>query len=252
MKRLLAIITLISMTFFALTCYAAEGDFYCTYTAKSENGSLFYIDVYCEREISAAVFELGFDGGIAEYREVSSASSDDVVRGNPEADKVIIAFTNSEARTGKLCRVTFKALRAGVCSFDLHMRQACDGDLNYINDLSDHSLSVTLGKDGTAGGASSGSSDKSGASSSDDKSAKSKITKNTADDDDGVSTEIGGLFDVRGNNSLKYALMGAGAAVLAAVLIFGGYMHGKKALIKKEDPQSKTSDDNDQPTDKTE
>ena len=248
MKRFFAMITLICIPLFSFGCYAAEGDLYCSYEAKTENGTLFYIDVYCKREVAAAVFELGFDSKAAEYREVTAAESADNVRAKLNGDSVTVAFASGTSRSGKLCRFTFNGLRSGDCRFSLHMKQACDGGLNYISGLTDHSLSVRLGKDGAALGSSSSSSydktdptEKSSSKSSGDKSVKGDRSEISSADDD-PSNETGGLYDLRKNEPLKYILLGAGSVILICLLIIFGYLIGRKKRAKANTAGDKSPD----------
>lgn len=262
MKRLLLLITLICIPFFSFGCLAAEGDFYCSYAAKTENGTLFYIDVFCDHKVAAAVFELGFDGSTAEYREVSAADPADTVRANFTGDIVTVAFASGNAKSGKLCRFTFNGLRAGDCLFSLHMRQACDDDLNYIKGLPDQSLTVSLGKDGRASGSSSSLSSSSASSGSnasaktESKSSNSKSVKgdkseiSTADSDDSGSKS--GLYDMRKNDPLRYILLGAGGVVLIGALVFAGYLIGRKKRAEAEPREDSASAGADAPEEKNE
>lgn len=250
LKRILALIALLCIPFFSFGCFAAEGDLYCSYEAKTENGTLFYIDVYCKRDVAAAVFELGFDSGTAEYREASAADSAGNVRANLNGDTVTVAFASGTAKSGKLCRLTFNGLRSGDCRFSLHMKQACDGDLKYISGLPDQSLTVKLGKDGKVTGSSSSSSaskadptDKSGSKSSGNKSSKSDKSEISSADDDS-SKEKGVLYDLRKNEPLRYILLGAGGVVLIGLLVFSGYLIGRKKSLKADTAKDKTPDDN--------
>jgi hypothetical protein len=254
MKMLSAISILICLAFFTFGCFAAEADFYCAYVAKTENGTLFYIDVFCNNKVAAAVFELGFDSGLAEYREISSTDSDGHVSVNLKEDKVIIAFASSSAKNGKLCRVTFNGKGSGDCLFSLHMNQACDGDYNYINGLADQSLSVRLGKDGRVSGSSSSSassgselSDRSGSSGS--KSTKGKKSEISSDDNADDSKSKGGLYDMRKNDPLKYVLLGAGGVVFVGALVFSGYYLGRKKRLKANVAKDNVSVGDDTPAD---
>ena len=251
MKRFLLSVGLIAAMFFNISVYAAHSDLYCTYTPKSDKSSLFFIDVYCEREVCAALFELEFDGKIAEYRSVEAGSSDIEASGNQSGDRVVIACTDNCSNCDKLCTVSFKALRAGDCGFRLHMNQAVDDSLDYINDFSDHSLTVTIGKDDVVEddpSKSSKSSDKTDNSSkTSNKTVKSGISS-VSDDDTDKSTELGGLFNVSGNAPGRYILIGAGSLALVAAIAVVGYLLGKKVLIKKrsdEAPVDAPPEDND-------
>lgn len=254
MKRLSALMILICLALFSFSCFAAEEDLYCTYVAKTESGTLFYIDVFCNHKVAAAVFELGFDSGLAEYREVSAADSDGHVSADIKAGKVIVAFASGTAKSGRLCRITFNGMSSGDCLFRLHMNQACDSEYNYINGLSDQSLSVRLGKDGKVTGASSssassGSDSSVGSESTGGKSSKGKKSEISSVDNDDASKSRGGLYDMRKNDPLKYVLLGAGGVVLVGVLIFTGYYLGKKRRLKAKTAEGSVTVGADTPTD---
>ena len=120
------------------TCHAAQ-DCSIEYTPRSERSAVFYIDVYSAREVTAAVFELRF----AVVADDSAAT----VRDHSEKGKVTFAYASEKPVSGKLCRVSFKALKEGSTDFTLHMSQAADADKKLLSDWSDHSLTVKLGKD---------------------------------------------------------------------------------------------------------
>ena len=127
------------------TCCAAD----CSieYTPRSERSAVFYIDVYSAREVTAAVFELRFADDMVGYYSVVADDSAATVRDHSEKGKVAFAFASEKPVSGKLCRVSFKALKEGSTDFTLHMAQAADADKKLLSDWSDHSLTVKLGKD---------------------------------------------------------------------------------------------------------
>lgn len=261
MKRLVILVILLSIPFSVLCVNAAECDFYCTYTPKTEKSSVFFIDVFCDRGASAALIELGYDREMAEYRSVEAASSDAEVSCNPKDDRLLIACAGRASDDGRLCRVTFVALDTGDCVFELHMKQAVDENLDYINSLADHRLKVTFGEDdivetaavsapsssvssiGSTGGASSSktasktsTSSKSEKSSAEKVEASEKSGESTARDADMTADAVKDselLYNVSDTDPTRYIMLGAGAVALAVAVAAVGYMLGKKTLIKK-------------------
>ena len=215
---------------------SAAGTFYCEYVPKTETGSLFYVDVYCERAVTSAVIELSYDQSAVEYRSVSS----DAESSSRDANgKVSIALANRSAFSGKLCRVGFMALSAGETGFELHMAQACDGNLDYITGLADYSLKIKLGKDDVAASPSA-SSKTDGTEKSSSKSSSKKTEEaggrsyiGSVEDTNDDPAPSGGVFDLRRNDSWSYILLGAGAVILLAAAAFAGFYIGRKIAKKK-------------------
>ena len=219
------------MLFIGIPC-SAESGFYCEYVPKSENSTVFYIDVYSTVDVSAAVIELSFDESFVEYRETSAAQKSTTVRSEKENGLVKIALADSGAIKGKLCRVAFKAIQAGTCTFGLHINQAVDGDPKMLGGFSDSSIEVKLGKDDVVSSSASKASSKgsSNASSKADKNGSSSRSylKNGSDSDEYIDPETGEVIDLRKNHALKYILIGAGIVILIAGLVFTGIMIGRK------------------------
>lgn len=216
---------------------SAAETFYCEYVPKTETGSLFYVDVYCERAVTSAVIELSFDESAVEYRSVTSDAESSSRAAN---GKVSIALANKSAFSGKLCRVGFVALRACETSFGLHMAQACDGNMKLISGLSDHSIKIKLGKDDVAASSSASSkttagTEKSGGKASSEKtegSSKSSIITDS-DEINGSAAASPGVFDLRRSDPWNYILLGAGAVILLAAASFAGFYIGRKIAKKK-------------------
>ena len=234
MKRFFTLLTILSVLLFDIGTYAADV-FYCEYVPKTESGSVFYIDICCRRELSAAVMELGYDSGAVEYR---SATSDHEVSARAADGRVYVAVAGNPAFSGTLCRLAFKALRTGPCSFELRMKQACDGDLSYVTDLPDYTLSVSFAeKDVVSAGGSdkrSASTEKSGGRSRSSKSGDSSYISTS--DEEGGKAPSGGVFDMRRDNAWTYILIGAGSALLVALLIVLGIVIGRRLPSKKQKP----------------
>ena len=218
------------------------------YVPRTERGTLFYLDVYSDPAISAAVFELCFDSSAVEYRDVDCEDENGCAMGNPDGDTVKIAYSHPSGKSGKLCRLSFKALRAGTVSFSLYPTQAVDGELDYLKDLSDASLEVKLGKDDVIlfdDAASKSEKNALKKSSAKSKSPtekpgkksyggeKSEITEYTAGSEATEATE-GAPLDFTGGNNRTWFMLG-GAVVLSAVLLVGaGYFIGKKRMGRPE------------------
>ena len=232
MKRIAALTIILLLIFFGIPC-AADSGFYCEYSPKTEKSTVFYIDVYSTVEVSAAVMEMNFDESFAEFREVSAVEKPTSVRSAKENGAVKIALADSGAIKGKLCRVAFKALQAGTCTFDLHISQAADSEPKLMGAISDSSIEVKLGKDDIVAEASSKAS--SVASSKPDKNGSSSRSylKEGSESDVYVDPVTGEVIDLRKNHAVKYILIGAGIVVLFAALIYAGVLIGRKTAEKK-------------------
>ena len=221
------------MLFVGVPCSAA-GSFYCEYTPKSEKSALFYIDLYSSDEVSAAIMELSFDEKFAEYREVSAVEKTSTVRAACDNACVKIAFADSAAVKGKLCRVAFKALQAGTCSFTLHISQAADSAPNLMTDLADSTIEVKLGKDDVVTSASSKSTKTSSNSSGKSNTSSRSTISGVSDDDAGNSNvPIGGVYDLRKLQVWPYIVVGVLSTLLVVGLVLLGVMLGRRSMAKK-------------------
>lgn len=226
------------------TCAAAE-DLYAEYTPKSANSSVFYVDVFSKREVTAAVWEISFPESMVSYYSVAAADSSASVRDNAQNGKVTFAFADDSAVSGKLCRVSFKALQAGPVNFVLHMIQAAGSDKKRLSSWSDYALSIKLGKDDVVSSDSVKRSGASSASSSSSKRGGGKSTLETGEDDD---SSIPDIFDLRnGNPTLKWILLGAGIPLLIGALILIGILIGRKSKDKKEKAEEKPGEERPEP-----
>ena len=241
MKRAAAWMIALLMVFIGIPC-AAESGFYCEYVPKSEKSTVFYIDVYSTVDIGAAVLELSFDENFVEYRETSAAQKSSTVRSVKENGLVKIALADSGAINGKLCRVAFKAIKTGTCTFDLHISQAADAEPKLLSGFSDASIEVKLGKDDVVSDAASKASSKasSGVSSKADKNGSSSRSylKEGEEPDEYIDPVTGEVIDLRKNYALKYILMGAGIVILIAGLVFAGIIIGRKTAKAGKEPAS--------------
>ena len=246
LTSLLAVVLMIS---FCLVTSAQQQKISMQYVPRTERGTLFYLDIYSDPAISAAVFELRFDSAAVEYRDVDCEDENGCAMGNADGDIVKIAYSHPSCKSGKLCRLSFKALRAGTVSFSLHPTQAVDGELDYLKDLSDASLEVKLGKDDVILSDDAASrSEKYAAKKSSAKSKsptekpgkksyggeRSGITEYTAAGSEATEATEGAPLDFTGGNNRTWFMLG-GAVVLSAVLLVGaGYFIGKKRMGRPE------------------
>lgn len=226
-------------------CSAAE-DCSIEYTPRSEKSAVFYIDVYSYRDVTAAVFELTFADDMAGYYSV--AADDSVtVRDHPEKGKVTLACASSTAVSGKLCRVSFKALKAGSVDFTLHMLQAADADKKLLSDWSDHSLTVKLGKEDVEAASKVSRTD--GASSGTAASNRRGKSDLSVGEEDGTDPSSG-FFDLRkGNSTLKWILLGAGIPVLIGGLVWLGILIGRRSKDKAKKAEEKPGENLPEPDD---
>ena len=238
LKRAAAWVIVLLMVFIGLPC-AAESGFYCEYTPKAEKSSVFYIDLYSSDAIRAAVMELRFDDNIAEYREVSAVSDSASVRAVCEDGCVRLAFADSKAVSGGLCRVAFKALQAGTCTFTLHVSQAADSEPKTLTGFSDVTLDVKLGKDDVAASAVSAKGSSSAASVKSGVSSRSSISVAYTGEDG--TPAYGGFFDMRDHHhALTYILAGAGIVLAIGGLVFFGIWIGRRMGKNKDVVRNET------------
>lgn len=251
MKRILLSVFALIWLLPICTVTAAE-QFYTEYTPKSENSSVFYIDVFSRREVTAAVFDLSFPDSMVSYYSVVSSNSTASVRDHSQKGKVTVAFADSSAVSGKLCRFSFKALQAGSVNFVLHMQQASGADKKLLSGWSDHTLTIKLGKDDVVSSSSGvkrtdkASSDASSSSAARRGGGKSEL--NPGEDDDDIDTDdLPGIFDLRrDDNKLKWVLIGAGIPLLIGALLWIGILIGRRTKDKaktKEEPAEGSSDE---------
>ena len=232
------------------TCAAAD-DCYTEYTPRSANSSVFYIDVYSRREVTAAVFELSFADNMVSYYSVVPSNSTATVRDHSQKGKVTAAFADSSAVSGKLCRFSFRALQTGSVNFTLHMQQAAGADQKLITGWKDHTLTVKLGKDDVVSSSSgvkrTDKASSQASSGSQRGGGKSELTPGV--DDENAPP---GIFDLRrGDNVLKWLLIGAGIPIFIGALLWIGILIGRRSK-QPDKAKEKPGDDNPEPDDKTE
>jgi len=146
MRRIIALTALL-LCVFCTVCSAQEAGFSCEYTPKSERSSTFYIDILCEREVSAAVFSLDYDGGFVSFRSAQAAESSTTLRSTDTGGRVNVALADSAAVSGRLCRLYFTASAEGTTSFVLRVSQTADASMKKSDTSEEYTLSVTFDKD---------------------------------------------------------------------------------------------------------
>lgn len=218
-------------------CHAAQ-DCSIEYTPRSERSAVFYIDVYSAREVTAAVFELRFADDMVGYYSVVADDSAATVRDRSEKGKTTFAYASEKPVSGKLCRVSFKALKEGSTDFTLHMAQAADADKKLLSDWSDHSLAVKLGKDDVEAAAAVSRTD--GTSSGTAAAIRGAGGSELSNADDGDEESPPGLFDLRRSDSvLKWILIGAGIPLLIGGLVWLGILIGRRSKDKAKQNEEK-------------
>ena len=239
-----AAVLLIFLTIFP-TASAARSWLYAEIDPPSDLGSIFYVDLFSDTQLSAAMLELGFDSSLAEYRSADAERDTSDIDSKADGDLVKIVFCDSGAASGKLCRLTFKALGEGTFSATLRMTDGVDGDLKRISPPGYFKVEIEL--KGSSGGSSRTGSGSSGrGSSSGDSYGGSKSSKTgTADDPESTADEDSkNRIDFSSSGGMDHFLLGAGAALLAVLLVVLGVVIGRKlGQKKKPSDQSPTPDE---------
>ncbi len=218
------------------TCYAAQ-DCSIEYTPRSERSAVFYIDVYSAREVTAAVFELRFADDMVGYYSVVADDSAATVRDHSQKGKVSFAYASEKSVSGKLCRVSFKALKEGSTDFTLHMSQAADADKKLLSDWNDHSLTVKLGKDDVEAAAKVSRTDGTSSGIATSKRGAGGSDLSIGEDEEETPP---GIFDLRRSDSvLKWILIGAGIPLLIGGLVWLGILIGKRSKDKAKQNEEK-------------
>lgn len=240
-----------------INCHAENRGFYCEYTPKTPTGSIFFLDLFSDDAISAAVMELYFDSSMVQLHDVSAVQKTSSVRFRKENGMVRIAFADSGAISGHLLRVSMKALHAGNCIFVLHPVEATDRKADPINHLSDCKLEIKLGKEDVSSQSAVKTSAQSQKNSS-SKSSRSSRSEMEDNDSDRLFSEGRGFYDLRENHVWPYILTGAGAVVLIILIMVFGVVFYKKVMMNRKpddkpcsltkevltEPVEQTDDDN--------
>lgn len=234
MRRVFALFAAISIAaLFLAHASAATPAMYAEYVRKSERASVFYVDICMDTEVSAAVFALSYDSDMVEYREAKAEIDKASVRAVDQDGCVRAAFAADSGVSGRLIRLSFKALKTGQCSFVLRLEQGVDGRLAYLGALPQYELNVSFDKSDvvTASKSAAGKTDAEKTSASKSKSRVSSAG-DTGDDPDAQAADGGSLW-IGGSHEWRYILLGAGAVVLAGLLALTGYLIGKRSAAKQ-------------------
>ena len=270
MKRIVSVLMLTAVLLGCL-CGSAKAErqaLSLKYVPRPERGSLFYLDVYSDSALSAAVLELDFDAASAAYRGVSCEDENASVMGNAAGNTVKLVFSHRAGMSGKLFRVGFKAIGEGTVRFTLRTDQAVNADLDYLNDLSDCTLEVRLTKadviaaeDARYDDRANASSDKqakSGKAAAEKKSEKSKkqvyggteleryASEKVAEAEAMTEPEKGIFRDYSGEDRTTFFLLGGAAVLLAGLLVVAGIVIGrrmKKKPSEDEEPEIDAKED---------
>lgn len=224
-----------AVIFIMLSCLhtcAGGGRLYAEYVPRTERGTLFYLDIYYDGDISAAIFEITYDSSVAEYRSWAAEHDSSTFKAKAEGGTVRLIFGDSGSIKGKICRLRFKQLSDGAADFTLRMTEGADGGLSYIDPPSAYTVTAVLD---TGSSGSAGSSGLSGSSRSTRSSySGSKSDKSVTSPSDGASGgDPPAVRELTRDDRTLYFILGAGTAVLAALLIALGFILGRRSRKKK-------------------
>lgn len=180
--------------------------------------------------MTAAAFALTFANDMVGYYSVA-ADDTATVRDHPEKGRVTFAYASSAAISGKLCRVSFKALKAGSVDFTLHISQAADAEKKLLTDWSDHSLTVKLGREDVEAA--------SGVSRTDGTTLGTAASDLSTGEDDGTNSTPDFLDLRKGDSTLKWILLGAGIPILIGVPVWLGVLIGRSLKDKAKKAEEK-------------
>ena len=234
MRRILAAIAafLMLLTLSCVPAAAEAGQLSLAYVPPAERGTLFSLDVSYDGSLSAAMLELSFDRKLAEYRDVEAAADTARVKAQADGDTLKIVFGAADRVSGRLFRLTFKAIGSGSMAFTLRMTEGVDGDLQYVALPPACTLNVTVSV-GSSSHAPSSSGD-GGRSFGGSGSTKSNARASSADatGDEQSERTVRDLRSLRENNS-TLIIIGVAAGTCAALLAVFGFMVGRRSRKKK-------------------
>ena len=248
MRRLIAALTAI-VTVIMLSCtaaHAASDKLSIDYVPRTPSGTIFYLDISYDGSLSAAMLELSYDSSLVEYRSIEAIAMTSTVKAKSDGGKVTIVFGDSASVSGRLCRLTFKALGSGDAAFTLRMTEGVDGELRQIAPPTDAELTVSFAS--ASFGESSG-----GRSGSSYRGTKSGKSASASDDAATYDETIMWVRDLSPNNIPRYVAIGAGiGAVMVLLVVLGvliGRRMGKKKQASSADDTENASDDQDDNSD---
>lgn len=238
MRRIFAAVSALVMILM-LSCvpaYADGGRLYAVYVPRTDRGTLFYLDIYCDDVIGAVKLELDYNADRVEYRDVSAASTTSTVGARAENGTVTVVLGDSGCISGCLCRLTFKMLSSGEATFAVRMLEGVDGDLRPLNLPEEEYLTVTLGSNvqsGSSGKAHSGSVSR----------KEKQSPSETSTDDEAIPA----VRDLSGHNTGQGVLICICAVIAAALLVNLGFILGER--YRKKHPAAKESGKKDESDD---
>ncbi len=244
MKRIVIFLSLpIFLITLCLSASAESGSLSLKYVPRTERGTLFYLDVYSDTPVGAAVFELSYDPSAAEFRSVIYDDDRGAVTANPDGGRVKIAFSHRSGVSGKLYRIAFKALAEGVLRFELRTTQAVDAKAAYLTGISGAALDVDLSKEDIVSADSSkkSASEKSSSKKNDSKKSYGGSKSEISMPDDAVLDEkpddYGGVYrDLSKPDHTSWFLLGGSAVILAGLFVGLGILLGIRAKKKQAPP----------------
>lgn len=224
MKRTAAAIFALLAVFTGVRCRAAGG-FTCEYAPKSDRSAVFYIDIRCADAVSAALMELRFDDRLAEYRETVAERASSGVRARCAGGRVEIAFADSRAESGRLCRAVFRTRQAVDCDFTLSITQATNAKSGLTQAYPACSVTVRLCEDDIvvpdAASPTPAQQNEPVSLFSTVSTADAEEARTEREEADVPSSRSVPL-DLHDDSSLTYLLLGAGAGAAAVILILLG------------------------------
>lgn len=237
MRRIATLFVALTMLIGAFSVsVSAQTPLSVKYVPKTQRGTMFYLDLFSELPIGAAVFDISYDDDVAEFRGVYCDSADAAAEAHAENSVIGLAYSNRKPSSGKLFRLSFIALKSGTINFAVTVTQAVDSELSYLSDIPACQLSVKLGKEDIP--VSSANSAKASGKTTSKKSysgSKSNITVSSGDGDNKAadSAEAEGIsLDLSGQNKTTFFLLGGAAAFLVCLLIVAAYFLGKRRREK--------------------
>jgi hypothetical protein len=245
MRRVLAVLLILCgmIMLCSLTAYADSAGFTIEFVPQTETGAIFCLDLCSEEPVGAAVFELSFDAGTVDYREIKGSGGASV-QAAAQDGCIRIAYAHPTGGSGALLRLTFKALTNTETTFLLHTEQAADAQLRYLTCASDYSLTADVGRQKVIRSGTVKTTAKTEKSTEKtEKSAKtsSRSAKSgSVEADDDIVYPVSGTQSVANREGERWFVIGicvgAGVLLTAALAFLIGKRIGRRS-IPQEEPQ---------------
>ncbi len=235
---LIFIIILSSVT----SIYAAEKISFSLNNVNVDNNRLFTVEMTanCSSPLSAASFEISYDGNMIEYRDIKTDSTSKI-SANEVNNKIKVVYLNTYGKdisNGKVIfSITFKALKAGKCHINYTVSDCVDADVKSLDFGNCTSGTVTIN----------GKSD----NKTNDKSENKENSKNDSSKTDSMKSEIGeeettvlstydelGMLNPIDDSNTRNLIIGICIGVSAMLFIFVGFTVGKRFGYKKDNEES--------------